>query len=523
MVLRVVGGFMTMFRLSGVSRLDQLKIYTPLFLDSLFDSHKRELMLTDQAAKILSSLRKLCVPDLNQSYFAFQLNAETIKENELKVYGKGMVSLIQNLLDNELAMPIYYFIRKNEKGSANELPTDPTWIDPLQVELAIVSYSGERVEEKYAFAYNAIAARSFVNIQNFLVDNFQKETSDFHQILIEELNTSPTSLIHSMMSEFETPFYTKPEFREELVEYLENGFANSEIYFFLPTLGWVYYDTTDAIQKELEYASFFEEKIVLKLLELEPGLTDRFLEMKQKVEDTKFDELRNKSYLPQIEFLETIHSTLSHKNFPILEFVKIYQILTSKAEKISEEKAAKEAKQHFEIMYTMLKMGDNFISRFLLIDQAMYSGNDRVILALQNADDVMFCEYYFNSTFFWVFLSKDISSANIVMEKIIEHDYEGDHTLYIFETLMEKYPSVKKSFLSNLRFRNYYRDAKNLVYWKQMSFVYRLFRFFVGEEFPKEWEKNILSKIKYSQMKAKYLPRKNKTKESGKKPETLRN
>lgn len=165
----------------------------------------------------------------------------------------------------------------------------------------------------------------------------------------------------------------------------------------------------------------------------------------------------------------------------------------------------------------MLKMGDNFISRFLLIDQAMYTGNDRVILELQNADDIMFCEYYYNSTFFWVFLSKDIGSAIIVMEKIIEYDSEEDHTLYIFETLMEKYPAVKKSFLSNLKFKNLYRDAKNLVYWKQMSFVYRLFRFLVGEEFPKEWEKNILSKVKYNQMKAKYLPRKNKTKETGKK------
>ncbi|WP_246837829.1 hypothetical protein [Leptospira bouyouniensis] len=94
MPLWFIGGIMSMFRLSGVSRLDQLKIYTPIFLDSLFDSHKRELMLTDQAAKVLSSLRKLCVPDLNQSYFAFQLNSETIKENELKIYGKGMVSLI---------------------------------------------------------------------------------------------------------------------------------------------------------------------------------------------------------------------------------------------------------------------------------------------------------------------------------------------------------------------------------------------------------------------------------------------
>ncbi|TGL14123.1 hypothetical protein [Leptospira levettii] len=503
---------MTLFRLSGVSRLDQLKIYTPIFLERLFDSHKRELMLTDQAAKVLTTLRKLCVPDLNQSYFVFQLNADTIKENELKVYGKGMVSLIQNLLDNDLAMPIFYFIRKEEEPAANEMPSFPNLIEPLQVELAVVSYSGERVEEKYAFAYNAIAARSFVNIQNFLVDNCKKETNDFHQIPIENLNSPPISFIKTMLHEFETPFFTKQVFIDELVDYIESGFDSSEIYFFLPALGWVYYDTTEAIEKELEYSSFFEEKIIPKLIELEPGLRNGFLEMKEKVVATKFDELRNKSYLPQIEYLESIQSTLSHENYPILEYVKIYQIVTTKAEKISEEKAIKEAKQHFEILYTMLKMGDNFISRFLLIDQGMYTGNDRVISELQNADDVMFCEYYYNSTFFWVFLSKDISSANMVMEKIIEHHYEVDHTLFIFETLLEKYPIVKKSFLTNQRFKNIYRDAKNLVYWKQMSFVYRLFRFFVGEEFPKEWEKNILSKVKYNQMKAKYLPRKNKMK-----------
>ncbi|MCW7503468.1 hypothetical protein [Leptospira paudalimensis] len=509
---------MTLFRLSGVSRLDQLKIYTPIFLDRLFDSHKRELMLTDQAAKVLSTLRKLCVPDLNQSYFAFQLNSDTIKENELKVYGKGMVSLIQNLLDNDLAMPIFYFVRKEEEPSANEIPSFSNLFEPLQVELAVVSYSGDRIEEKYAFAYNAIAARSFVNIQNFLVDNCKKETSDFHQIPVENLNSPPISIIKTMLSEFETPFSTKDVFVDELVNYLEGGFANSEIYFFLPTLGWIYYDTTEAIEKELEYSSFFEEKIIPKLIELKPDLKNGFLEMKEKVVGTKFDELRNKSYLPQIEYLETIQSTLSHEMFPILEYVKIYQIVSTKAEKISEEKAIKEAKQHFEILYTMLKMGDNFISRFLLIDQSMYTGNDRVISELQNADDVMFCEYYYNSTFFWVFLSKDISSANMVMEKIIEHHYEGDHTLFIFETLLEKYPIVKKSFLTNQRFKNLYRDAKNLVYWKQMSFVYRLFRFFVGEEFPKEWEKNILSKVKYNQMKAKYLPRKNKTKGNVAKP-----
>lgn len=518
MPLWFIGGIMSMFRLSGVSRLDQLKIYTPIFLDSLFDSHKRELMLTDQAAKVLSSLRKLCVPDLNQSYFAFQLNSETIKENELKIYGKGMVSLIQNLLDNELAMPIYFLIRKEEEQTANDIPNFYNLIEPLHVELAIVSYSGDRVEEKYAFAFNAIAARSFVNLQNFLVDNFQKETSDFLQIPIETLNSKPISIIRKMLYDFESPFEIKIEFREELIQYLEDGFTNSEIYFFLPTLGWVYYDTTDAIQKEQEYSRFFEEKIVPKLIELDPGLKVSYQGMKEKIMDSKFDELRNKSYLPQIEFLETIQSTLTAEEFPILEFVKIYQILATKAEKISEEKAAIEAKQHFEILYTMLKMGDNFISRFLLIDQSLYTGNDRVILELQKADDVMYCEYYYNSTFYWVFLSKDISSANIVMEKIIEHHYEGDHTLYIFETLMENYPSVKKSFLTNRKFKNLYNEAKNIVYWKQVSFLYRLFRFLIGDEFPLEWEKNILSKVKYNQMKAKYLPRKNKNKVMSTKP-----
>lgn len=98
---------MAMVRLSGVSRLDQLKIYTPIFIHSLEYSHKRELMLTDQAAKLLTTLRKLCVPDMNQNYFAFRLNVDTIKENELKVYGKGMVTLVQNLLDHDLAMPVF--------------------------------------------------------------------------------------------------------------------------------------------------------------------------------------------------------------------------------------------------------------------------------------------------------------------------------------------------------------------------------------------------------------------------------
>ncbi|ABZ94730.1 Hypothetical protein LBF_2234 [Leptospira biflexa serovar Patoc strain 'Patoc 1 (Ames)'] len=502
---------MTMFRLSGVSRLDQFKIYTPMFLDSLFDSHKRELMLTDQAAKILASLRKLCVPDLNQSYFAFQLNSETLRENELKVYGKGMVTLIQNLLDQDLAMPIYYLTRKEEEPSANDLPAYHSLLEPIQVELAIVSYSGERVEEKYAFAYNAIAARSFVNLQNFLVDNFQIQTADLLQIPVDQLNSPPNSIIKSLLYEYETPFQTKLEFRDELVHYLEDGFINSEIYFFLPTLGWVYYDTTDVIQKELEFAPFFEGTIIPTILTMEPSLNVNFQEMKQSISHSNIDVLRNKSYLPQITFLETIQSTLSYENFPILEFVKIYHLLSIKAEKISEEKAEKEAKQHFEILYTMLKMGDNFISRFLLIDQAMYTGNDRVILELQKSDDVMFCEYYYNSNFYWVFLSKDISSANIVMEKIIEHHYEGDHTLYIFETLMEKYPNVKKNFITNRKFKTIYNQAKNIVYWKQVSFLYRLFRFLIGDEFPLEWEKSILSKVKYNQMKAKYLPRKNKT------------
>ena len=98
------------------------------------------------------------------------------------------------------------------------------------------------------------------------------------------------------------------------------------------------------------------------------------------------------------------------------------------------------------------------------------------------------------------------------MEKIIEHHYEGDHTLYIFETLMEKYPNVKKNFITNRKFKTIYNQAKNIVYWKQVSFLYRLFRFLIGDEFPLEWEKSILSKVKYNQMKAKYLPRKNKTK-----------
>ncbi|TGK78720.1 hypothetical protein EHQ31_09645 [Leptospira montravelensis] len=503
---------MAMFRLSGVSRLDQLKIYAPIFLQGLEDSHKRELMITDQASKVLSTLRKLCVPDLNQSYFAFQLNVDSIKENELKVYGKPMVSLIQNLLDNHLAMPIFYLTRVEEVETANLIPSFPSMIGPIQVELAIVSYSGDRFEEKYALAFNAIAARSFVNLQNFLVDNYKWETSDFFLIQKEVLNLKPQSIISKLLEEFETPFGIQLEFKEELVDYLEQGFLNSEIYYFIPSVGWIYYDTTEPIQREGEYSPFFEQMIVPKLLELEPSLKEPYELMKTKISETKFDELRSKTYLPQVEFAETIDSVFTKESTPILEFVKIYHLLCSKAEKLSEEKAEREAKQHFDILYTMMKMGDNFISRFLLIGQTLYSGRDRVIEALKNADDVMHCEYYFNSTFYWVFLSKDIGSVNIVLDKIIEQYYEGDHTLYIFEVLMEKYPEVKKSFLSNQKFKNLYKVAKNKVYWKQVSIFQRMFRFFIGDEFPVDWEKNILSKVKYTQMKAKYLPRVNKTK-----------
>lgn len=503
---------MAMFRLSGVSRLDQLKIYAPIFLQNLEDSHKRELMITDQASKVLSTLRKLCVPDLNQSYFAFQLNVDTIKENELKVYGKTMVSLIQNLLDNHLAMPIFYITRVEEEETANIIPSISQTIGPIQVELAIVSYSGDRFEEKYALAFNAIAARSFVNLQNFLVDNYKWEASDFFQITKEVLNSKPYSIIRQLLEEFETPFGIQLEFKEELIEYLEQGFLNSEIYFFIPHVGWIYFDTTDPIQQEAEYSPFFEQTIVPYLLELEPSLKESYNLMKTKISETKFDELRSKTYLPQIEFAETVGSIFYQESTPVMEFVKIYHLLCSKAEKISEEKAEREAKQHFDILYTMMKMGDNFISRFLLIGQTLYSGRDRVIEALKNTDDVMHCEYYFNSTFYWVFLSKDISSANIVLDKIIEQYYEGDHTLYIFEMLMERYPEVKKSFLSNQKFKNLYKAAKNTVYWKQVSIFQRMFRFFIGDEFPADWEKSILSKVKYTQMKAKYLPRVNKTK-----------
>ncbi|MCW7493767.1 hypothetical protein ND861_14055 [Leptospira sp. 2 VSF19] len=503
---------MAMFRLSGVSRLDQLKIYSPIFIQNLEDSHKRELMITDQASKILSTLRKLCVPDLNQSYFAFQLNVDSIKENELKVYGKPMITLIQNLLDNHLAMPIFYLTRVEEVETANLGPYISSMIGPIQVELAIVSYSGDRFEEKYALAFNAIAARSFVNLQNFLVDNYKWEPFDFFQISEEFLNLKPYSIIRQLLEEFETPFAIDLEFKEELIDYLEQGFLDSEIYFFLPYVGWIYFDTTDPIQKESEYSPFFEKKIVPKLFELEPSLKESYELMKTKLSETKFDELRSKTYLPQIEFAETIESILFNESAPILEFVKIYHLLCLKAEKISEEKAEREAKQHFDILYTMMKMGDNFISRFLLIGQTLYSGRDRVIEALKSTDDVMHCEYYFNSTFYWVFLSKDIASAIIVLDKIIEQYYEGDHTLYIFELLMEKYPEVKKSFLTNQKFKTLYKAAKNKVYWKQVSLIQRLFRFFVGDVFPIEWEKNILSKIKYTQMKAKYLPRMNKTK-----------
>lgn len=219
--------------------------------------------------------------------------------------------------------------------------------------------------------------------------------------------------------------------------------------------------------------------------------------MKTKISETKFDELRSKTYLPQIEFAETVGSILYQETTPILEFVKIYHLLCFKAEKISEEKAEREAKQHFDILYTMMKMGDNFISRFLLIGQTLYSGRDRVIDALKNTDDVMYCEYYFNSTFYWVFLSKDISSANIVLDKIIEQYYEGDHTLYIFEMLMERYPEVKKSFY----------PIKSLKIYIKLQKIQ-----FIGNKYPFFNECVDFLKVKYTQMKAKYLPRVNKTK-----------
>lgn len=64
------------------------------------------------------------------------------------------------------------------------------------------------------------------------------------------------------------------EFKEELIEYLEQGFLNSEIYFFIPHVGWIYFDTTDPIQQEAEYSPFFEQTIIPYLLELEPSLKE---------------------------------------------------------------------------------------------------------------------------------------------------------------------------------------------------------------------------------------------------------
>lgn len=502
---------MAMVRLSGVSRLDQLKIYTPIFLHSLEHSHKRELMLTDQAAKLLTTLRKLCIPDLNQNYFAFRLNVDTIKENELKVYGKGMVTLVQNLLDHDLAMPVFYLIRSEDQENSNQPMEKSPEIGPIQIELAIVSYAGERVEEKYSFAFNAIAARSFVNLQNYLVDNFHFEAKDFANLDTSLLNTKPKSIICSFIEEFETPFQIKYESRVELIEYLEQGFIASEIYFQIPIVGWIYFDTTDSVQITQEMEPFFFQVIVPLLIELDNQIGESLAAMQNQLKEHKFDELRPKIYLPQIEFTELISSILPVEEHPIVEFVKIFHLLCSMAEKVSEEKAKKEAKQHFDILYSMLKSGDNFISRFLLIDQAMYGGHDRVLLELKNAEDIIFCEYYYNSSFYWIFLSSDVDSACIVMDKIIQHYYVGDHTLFMFETLMEKYPNVKKSLLSQKKFKLLYIKTKNIVYWKQVPFLYRLFRVFVWEEFPISWEKEILSKVKYSQMKVKYLPRKIKS------------
>ncbi|EMY71659.1 hypothetical protein [Leptospira vanthielii] len=502
---------MAMVRLSGVSRLDQLKIYTPIFIHSLEHSHKRELMLTDQAAKLLTSLRKLCVPDMNQNYFAFRLNVDTIKENELKVYGKGMVTVVQNLLDNDLAMPVFYLVRSEPEES--NIPTLETnsEIGPIQIELAIVSYAGERVEEKYSFAFNSIAARSFVNLQNYLVDNYRFEVKDFFELDQDLLNTKPISVIRSMIEKFETPFQLKYESRVELIEYLEQGFMDSEIYFQIPIIGWIYFDTTDSVKRAEEMEPFFFQVIVPLLVELDHQIGENFAILQNQLSEHKFDELRPKIYLPQIEFTELVISILSVEEHPIVEFVKIFHLVCCMAEKISEEKAQKEAKQHFDILYSMLKSGDNFISRFLLIDQGMYSGHDRVLLELKNAEDIIYCEYYYSSSFYWIFLSKDVESACMVMDKIIENYYVGDHTLFMFETLMEKYPNIKKSFLSNKKFKSLYNKTKNIVYWKQVPFFYRLFRVFIGDEFPADWEKEILSKVKYSQMKVKYLPRKNKS------------
>ncbi|MGE8722184.1 hypothetical protein ACO2KH_12690 [Leptospira terpstrae] len=502
---------MAMVRLSGVSRLDQLKIYTPIFIHSLEYSHKRELMLTDQAAKLLTTLRKLCVPDMNQNYFAFRLNVDTIKENELKVYGQGMVTLVQNLLDHDLAMPVFYLIRSEAEEITNEPIEKSPEIGPIEIELAIVSYAGDRVEEKYSFAFNAIAARSFVNLQNYLVDNFHFEVEDFFNLDTNLLNTKPLSIIRSIIEGFETPFQIKYESRVELIEYLEQGFLDAEIYFLIPIVGWIYFDTTDSVKKAEEMEPFFFQIIVPLLIEIDDQIAESFNTLQIQLNDHKFDELRPKIYLPQIEFAEFVSSILPIEENPIIEFVKIFHLVYSMAEKVSEEKAKKEAKQHFDILYSMLKNGDNFISRFLLIDQAMYGGHDRVLQELKNAEDVIFCEYYYNSSFYWIFLSKDIESACIVMDKIIQHYYLGDHTLFMFETLMEKYPNVKKSFLSNKKFKSLYNKTKNIVYWKQVPFLYRLFRVFVGEEFPVGWEKEILSKVKYNQMKVKYLPRKIKS------------
>lgn len=497
---------MALFRLSNISRLDQFKIYTPLFINTLDLSHKRELMLFDQSSKLLTRLRKLCNPDQNLSYFAFQLNGETIRENELKVYGKALVEIIQSLLDHDLAMPVFCISREVSEEMSEV--AEESVFSSIKVGLAIVSYSGERVEEKYSFAFNSIAAGSYTNLQNFLVDNFECKISDFQNLNPLFLNTKPKSLIRKLIEDLETPFTIQEKFRNEFIEFIEQGFIESEIFFEIPILGWVYFDTTDAIKQTNDLESFIYQTVIPFFINLEKGVEKEFNLMLSKIENFPYDELRPKTYLPQIEFSKHIISNFHAEEHPSVEFIKIYHLLCVRAEKIAEEIAKRDTKNHYDVLYTLLKTGDDFISRFLLIDQEMYTGHDRILSELKKADDLMYCEYYFNQKFYWIFLSKDLESVNIVLEKIIEHYYDGDHTFFIFETLMEKYPNVKNALLKNRKFKSLYIAAKNTVYWKQVSFVYRLFKFFIGEEFPKSWEKSILSQIKYNQMKVKYLPRK---------------
>jgi hypothetical protein len=470
---------------------------------------KRELLLSEINYKALASLRKICNPEPNKPLNFLKIDPENFQLNELRLPKKEFITFLNTIFANWLALPFIYIdilthhnedISVSEGNSANHEST-------LSLNLGVISFKEDKFEENYRWAFQSMIAKSILSLKefteqtNFLSPEELLGLADQDGIFND--NNAP-SVIESLFENFNSQFIL---FNTDILPILKNAILEKleeqDEYVFIPQFGLIQYSNKKIVEYTDAVQSILEKRVFPKIAALDNDFSNRLTQYFTKQNERIKDSIRRKSYLSLIELSGLASNIDMQTNRSLLPWIKFFLKIGEIAEKECEDKAELEAEEHYKILLMLLKNGENFISRFLLIDMRMYEKNDRVIKRLVESENVISCTYYLNKSCFTVCIYDNLESAMFIINRAINNFYPGDETIEIFRTLLDKNPKSKARLFSDKKFSKMFRKAQSLFFWEHVPFYYRVMKIIYRDDFPKKWEDTIISQLKYRQLKLK--------------------